>query len=179
MQGVARAEREAEEARRAKRAKRKPTAAADGSTLGNLESATEAELMAAVQDAEKKTTKKSKQAASDINPTVLAANANSAARMATMGVMGRFGGKKQKTYSWMTAGASGTSTPTKPAASATSSAANTPAHDRVRPQTKEKQFGAWDEDKDPGIQLRDVLPVLESDGMAPRAYIRGCERLES
>lgn len=181
MQRAVKAEKEAEEARRIKRAKRKPTTATDASTPLTVEAAIEAELMAAAQDAEKKTTKKErKQAESRISEAQQHQSANEAARMATANLMGsRFGGKKNKTYSWMKAGASGTSTPTRVAGSTTASVLTTTAQDRTQQQVKEKRFGTWDEDRDPGIQARDVLPVLETDGMAARAYIRGCERLET
>jgi hypothetical protein len=181
LRAAIRREKAEEELRLAKRVKRRAAAAAaaDGAAPGNLEATTEAELMAAVQDAEKKTTKKNKQAAAEVNPSVLAASVNSTARMAAGGFGGRFGGKKGKNYAWMSAGASGTSTPTKPATSTTSSAANTPAQDRARPQSKEKQFGNWDEDKGPLIQLRDIVAVLETDGQCPQSYVKACQNLDN
>ena len=175
MQRVAKAERAAEEARRLKRAKRLAAGNPTASASLDVEAA---EIMAAAQESEKKTTKKErKQAESKISEAQQHKHANEAVRMAVGG--GLLGGKKKKTYGWMNAGASGTSTPTRPApGSATPSTIGTPSQDKVRqPTVKQNQFGTWDEDKDPGIQLRDVLPVLESDGMAPRAYIRGCEKL--
>ena len=180
MQRVAKADRDAEEARRAKRAKRKLTANPDASTPSTAEAATEAELLAAAQDIEKKTSQKErKQAKTRLSEAQQHKSANDAARMAVSNIMGKsFGGKKQKNYSWMNTAASGTSTPTRPVGSATTSAAGTPAQDRTKQQAKEKRFGSWDEDRDPGIQVRDVVPVLETDGMAPRAYVRACEKLD-
>ena len=178
MQRVAKADREAEEARRAKRARRN---APNASTPQDIEAAAAAELLAVAADAEKKTTKKErKQAENRLSEAQQHKSANEAVRMAVGMGGGLLGGKKKKTYGWMNAGASGTSTPTRPVGSTTTSAAGTPSQDKTRQQTaKQKRFGTWDEDKDPGIQVRDVLPVLESDGMAPRAYIRGCERLDT
>jgi Transcription initiation factor TFIID component TAF4 family len=179
MQELAKADRQAEDARRAKRAKRNATGNPNDATP-SAETVAEAEILAAAQDSERKTTKKErKQAETRLSEAQQHKSANEAARMAFGGALaGRLGGKK-KNYSWMTAGASGTSTPTRPTGSATTSATNTPAQEKARSQAKEKRFGTWDEDKDPGIQLRDVLPVLETDAMAPRAYIRGCEKLEA
>ena len=100
--------------------------------------------------------------------------------MATSGLIGRMGGKQKKSYSWLQAGgAGGAQTPSKPTATSTStSAAATPSNDRAAAVSKEKGIGQWDEDKDPGIQLRDVLLVLENDGKAPKPYARGYSKPE-
>lgn len=181
MQRVAKADREAEEARRAKRARRNAAANPNGPNSLEAEAAAAAELLAAAQDAERKTSRKArKEAENKLSEAQQHKSANEAVRMAVGMGGGLLGGKKKKTYGWMNAGASGTSTPTRPVGSTTTSAAATPSQDKARQQTAKKNvFGTWDEDKDPGIQVRDVLPVLEQDGMAPRAYVRGCERLET
>ena len=182
MQRVAKADREAEEARRAKRARRNAAANPNAPNSLEAEAAAAAELLAAAQDAERKTSKKArKEAENKLSEAQQHKSANEAVRMAVGMGGGLLGGKKKKTYGWMNAGAaSGTSTPARPVSSTTTSAAATPSQDKARQQTAKKNvLGTWDEDKDPGIQVRDVLPVLEQDRMAPRAYVRGCERLET
>lgn len=141
--------------------------------------------MAAALDPEKKTTKKERKLAeSRFSEQQQHKSANEAARMAVSGLMGsRFGSKKQRTYDWMNAGKGGAAspalTPGRPSASASTSAAATPAPERPKAVLKDKPVGQWDEDKDPGIQARDVLLVLETDGRAPKSYVRGYSLLES
>ena len=103
--------------------------------------------------------------------------------MATSGLLGnKFGlGNKKKTYAWMNGG---TNTPKAPSS-------HTPTPTTVNPGSlvhlsgsksngsppiagaKGKQFGDWDEEKDPGIQARDILLVLETDSKATRALLKG------
>jgi Transcription initiation factor TFIID component TAF4 family len=179
FQKLVQAERAEEEARRAKRSKRKAAANPDAATTPDV-AAMEAAVAA---EANQKITKKAqKEIAGRLADKEQHKSANEAARMAVTGLMGnRFGSKKGKTYDWMNAGKSGTSTPHTPSrlpGSATASAVGTPSADRPRPQAKEKRFSAWDEDKDPGIQARDVLLVLETDGRAPKTYLKALNQLE-
>lgn len=128
-------------------------------------------------DSEKKVTKKDRKIQeSKFSEAQQHKSANETARLATSGALGgRFGlgGKKGKTYSWLSGGAGGSavSTPVKPTTSAGPSAAGTPASSRPTAAPL-KVLGQWDEEKDPGIQRRDVLLVLETDGKAPRSLQR-------
>jgi len=184
FQKVAQAERAAEEARRAKRAKRRAAATAEGPSAAAAADATAEAALAAVLDPERKTTKKERKLAeSKFSEQQQHKSANEAARMAVSGLLGgRFGSKRQKTYDWMNAGKGGGGspggTPGRPLASTSTSAAATPGAERPRPVPKDKQFGLWDEDRDPGIQARDVLLVLEDDGRAPRSFVRGYSLLD-
>ncbi|CEN62591.1 hypothetical protein ASPCAL09225 [Aspergillus calidoustus] len=97
------------------------------------------------------------------------------ARMATQTMMsgGMFG--KKKTYSWLNRGpaaGSGFSTPTRINNPPTPAAVSTEKTPRPgEPATvPSKQLGAWREDKEngAGIQVRDILFMLELDGRASR-----------
>jgi hypothetical protein len=97
------------------------------------------------------------------------------ARMATQTMMsgGMFG--KKKTYSWLNRGpaaGSGFSTPTRINNPPTPAAVSTDKTPRPgEPATvPSKQLGAWREDKEKGagIQVRDILFMLELDGRASR-----------
>ncbi|KAL4880898.1 hypothetical protein BJY04DRAFT_67984 [Aspergillus karnatakaensis] len=95
------------------------------------------------------------------------------ARMATQTMMsgGMFG--KKKTYSWLQRGpaaGSGFSTPTRPAPptpTATTEKTACPGEPATVPT---KRLGSWREDKEKGagIQVRDILFMLELDGRASR-----------
>lgn len=176
---VSQAERAAEEARRQKRTKRRNVDNTEG-TLGTAGAdATSDATVAAGLESEKKTTKKERKLQeSKFSEQQQHKSANEAARMAVSGLLGnRFGGKNKRTYDWMNAGKGGGAspavTPGKPVASGATSMAGTPAPERVRAVTKDKQLGQWDEEKDAKIQARDIFLVLESDGRASRSYVRG------
>jgi len=177
--------RKAEERRIAKRAKRKAAQNPDNAEAAAESEAADAALVAAIEAGEKKTTKKEKKALeAKFSEQMQRKSANEAARLATSTMFGRFGSKKNKSYSWMTGGAgTGASSPAVtpgklPAASAGPSAAGTPSSARAPVVPKQKTFGDWDEEKDSGIQARDVLLVLETDGKAPRSYVRGYSVLD-
>ena len=129
-------------------------------------------------DAEKRVTKKDRKIQeSKFSEAQQHKSANETARMATAGMLGgKFGlGGSKKKYSWLAGAAAGggstASTPVKSVTSAGPSAAGTPAPNR--PATAPlKMLGQWTEEKDPGIQARDVLLVLETDGKAPRSLQR-------
>jgi hypothetical protein len=173
MDKVLQEEKAAEAARRAKRAKRK--AAADAASQAAQTAAEEAAVAQASEP--KKVTKKQKNDGDKIHTQQAHQHqqANEAAKLAMSSMLG---GRKGKQYSWMTKGpGSGTTTPR---GLGPSSSVGTPKPaEPVKPVVKEKKFGAWDEDKDAGVQVRDVLLVLESDGRATRAYAKSCAMLDS
>jgi hypothetical protein len=71
--------------------------------------------------------------------------------------------------------------PTPARISAALAASNSSTPNGVRPAATLRggQFGDWDEDKEPGIQARDLLLVLETDGKAPRSLMKGYNVPES
>jgi hypothetical protein len=162
----------AEDARRAKRAKRK--AAADEAAEKERKAKEDDAVNKASAEEPKKSQKAAKVEQNKLREAQQHNTVNTAAQMALGGIM-----KKSKKYAWMAGGAaSGTSTPTKPGLGAGSSAASTPKPvEKPKPVTSQKLFSAWDEEKDPGIQARDVLSVLQIDGKASRAYTRGSATL--
>jgi hypothetical protein len=140
-------------------------------------------------DSDKKTSKKELKKAAEAKATEAQqhAHANETARLA-MGVGGgfMFGGKK-KTYSWMTA-ASGSSTPkgfgsrintavnnSSPGTPSGAASGNTSGGGAI---SVGKRFGEWREDKEKGegVQVRDVVHVLEEDRkedkVLQRAYMK-------
>ncbi|RMZ79036.1 hypothetical protein DV737_g3577, partial [Chaetothyriales sp. CBS 132003] len=149
-----------EESRRAKRAKRKGgTAGAAADTPGTPDVAA-MEAAVAAESTQKMTKKAQKEIAGRAAEQVAHASANEAARLAISGMMGsRFGGKKNRTYDWLTAGKSGSSTPTRGPSIAAGPLAGTP-------------------NKEPGIQVRDILLVLESDARAPKTYLKALEKIK-
>ncbi|KAI9368421.1 hypothetical protein BJX61DRAFT_220224 [Aspergillus egyptiacus] len=95
------------------------------------------------------------------------------ARMATQTMMsgGMFG--KKKTYSWLQRGpttGSGFSTPTRNIPPTPSASADKTARPGEPANIPTKQLGTWREDKEKGagIQVRDILFMLELDGRASR-----------
>jgi hypothetical protein len=173
MDKVMQEEKAAEAARRAKRAKRK--AAADAASQA---AQTAAEEAAVAQASEPKKVNKKQKNDGDKLRTQEAHQHQQANEAAKLAMSSMLGGRKGKQYSWMTKGpGSGTSTPR---GLGPSSSVGTPKPaEAVKPVLKEKMLGAWNEDKDPGVQVRDVLLVLESDGRATRAYTKGCAMLDS
>ena len=170
---IAQQERKAEEARLAKRARRSAASAPGGaSTPGVMTPGAPETPTATLMDSEKKITKKDRKLQeSKFSEAQQQKSANETARLATSGGMGaRLGKKKGKTYDWLNPGAAA-STPAKPTASAGPSASGTPASSRPAAAPL-KTLGQWDEDKDSGIQARDVLLVLETDGKAARSLQR-------
>ena len=180
FQRIAQAEQAEEEARKAKRAKRKSGNAA--SEISGTPDVAAMEAAVAAEANQKITKKAQKEIAGRAAEKEQHKSANEAARMAVTGLMGsRFGGKKNKSYDWLHAGKSGTSTPntlSRIPSSTAGSVLGTPSVDRIRAQPKEKRSVAWDEDKDPGIQVRDILLVLESDGRAPKTYLQALEKMK-
>lgn len=105
------------------------------------------------------------------------ASTNEAARMATASIFG----SKKKQYSWMTGagggggGGGGGALSRTPSAAATprSTSVSAPVKDKAPQTRKGPQIGQFDENSEPGIQIRDLLLVLESDGRAARSFVRG------
>ncbi|RMD42985.1 hypothetical protein DV735_g2109, partial [Chaetothyriales sp. CBS 134920] len=169
-----------EEARRAKRAKRKSGAAGSTTTdTAGKPDVAAMEAAVAAESSQKMTKKAQKEIAGRAAEQVAHASANEAARMAISGMMGsRFGSKKNRTYDWLTTGKSGSSTPTRVPSMTAGSVAGTPSAPRAQAPARENKVGPWDEDKEPGIQVRDVLLVLESDGRAPKTYLKALEKIK-
>ncbi|KAI1972068.1 hypothetical protein LOZ51_005240 [Ophidiomyces ophidiicola] len=131
-----------------------------------------------VPDSEKKTKKESKKSVSKANEPIQHRDVVQTARMATGGLTtSRFGGKK--TYSWLTnsdaTSASRTSfsnsSRTKGGAGSTLPGAGPPGtlSNGVRAPFG-RRLGEWREDKErgSGVQIRDILFMLEVDGKAAK-----------
>lgn len=165
----------AENARQAKRRKRNEATTAQENEAN---AAAEADVLAAAagDDGRKTTKKERKMAESKITEQQQHASTNEAARLATANLFGRFGNSKKKNYSWMTGGASKT-----PSAAATPTRSNSvaaPAREKQTPAQKGPQIGQFDEASEAGIQARDLLLVLESDGRAARSYVKAASLLD-
>lgn len=134
-------------------------------------------------ESEKKTTKKDKKLAeSKFTEAQQHKSANETAR----GALGSLIGKKGKSYSWMTGGTNTPKAASSPVPSPARIHSTTAASTSSAPQSSQPaaaprggQFGDWDEDKEPAIQARDVLLVLETDGKAPRSLMKGYNVPES
>lgn len=159
----------AEQARQAKRRKRNEIKTAQED---EAQAQAEADAVAAALDSEKKTTKKErKMAESRVSEQQQHASTNEAARMATANLLGRFGAGKKKNYSWMTGG--GSRTPSAaPTPTRSTSVAAVPK-DKAPQVQKGSQLGRFDENSDAGIQARDLLYVLGTDGRAARSFVKG------
>jgi len=133
-----------------------------------------AAIAAVAAENEKRTSKKDRKIAeSKMTEQQQHASTNEAARMATASLLGRFGNNKKKTYSWMAGGGAG-SRPQSAAATPTRAASTAePAKDKGPEIPKAAQFGQFDETAESGIQARDLLLVLESDGRAARSFVKG------
>lgn len=98
------------------------------------------------------------------------------ARMALSGG-GRsmFGAKKS--YSWLKPGgkASGFSSPSRPAPSTPTAGPEKSSAGEPTPNQPQRRLGIWreDQEKGAGIQVRDILFMLEADGRATRHVQRG------
>ncbi|RMZ75193.1 hypothetical protein DV738_g5597, partial [Chaetothyriales sp. CBS 135597] len=179
FQKLAQTERADEEARRAKRAKRKSGATGTATDTAGKPDVAAMEAAVAAESTQKMTKKAQKEIAGRAAEQVAHASANEAARMAISGMMGsRFGSKKNRTYDWLTTGKSGSSTPTRVPSMTAGSVVGTPSAPRAQAPARENKVGPWDEDKEPGIQVRDVLLVLESDGRAPKTYLKALEKIK-
>jgi Transcription initiation factor TFIID component TAF4 family len=181
---VSQTDRAAEDARLAKRARRSASANPEATRSGSISTSGALDITSmSPLEAEKKTTKKDKKLAeSKFTEAQQHKSANETAR----GALGSLIGKKGKSYSWMTGGtntpkAVSSPVPTPAKISAALAASNSSTPNGVRPATTPRggQFGDWDEDKEPSIQARDLLLVLETDGRAPRSLMKGYNVPES
>ncbi|KAJ5350746.1 Transcription initiation factor TFIID component TAF4 [Penicillium brevicompactum] len=83
----------------------------------------------------------------------------------------------KKSYSWLKSGGSGSgfSSPSRPTPSTPTAGPEKPSAGEPTPSTTQRRLGLWREDQDrgAGIQVRDVLFMLEADGRATRHVQRG------
>jgi hypothetical protein len=96
------------------------------------------------------------------------------ARMALSGRM--FGAKKS--YSWLKSGGpatSGFSSPSRPAPSTPTAGPEKPGSGESVPSQTHRRLGTWreDQEKGAGIQVRDVLFMLEADGRGTKHVQKG------
>ncbi|KAL1959464.1 hypothetical protein VTO42DRAFT_1909 [Malbranchea cinnamomea] len=163
-----------EDRRAAKRAKRNASTLA---AAGESTPATPAGERA--PEPERKITKKElKKAEARISDAVQHQQSIETARMATSGLASRFGGKK-KQYSWLT---SATSTPARPGLSTPNRPGSAPgvpaagaAAGTTGPRMPGRRLGEWTEAdrRAAGIQVRDILFMLEVDGLGKKPIQRG------
>ena len=184
LQKSALAQRAAEEERLAKRRRRAAAAAASGdsSTAGSVApdpSATGAGQRAPEPDPKKTGSKKEQRKKDEAKATEAQQHAatNKTMNMA-FGLSGAMGGKK---LSWMTGGASGGSSSfSRP--NATSANTKTPLKTTGLSGSSlpaGRKWGEFREDKETGagVQLRDLVSVLEDDGKEKRALARAYARM--
>jgi hypothetical protein len=97
------------------------------------------------------------------------------ARMALSGGGRMFGGKK--TYSWLKPGGKtgGFSSPSRPTPSTPTAGPEKTIAGESTPSLTQRRLGIWreDQEKGAGIQVRDILFMLEADGRATRHVQRG------
>jgi len=188
MRELARQEREWEEARLRKRQKRKDGIPDSGSAPSRANSIAPGTPGSVAPEGEKAPTKKEtkKQQAAKNAEANNHANQNLTSSMFA-GLGGKsslFGNKKKgKTYDWMNAARSGTSTPAKGGIGGKPSLGGGPAPQQgPQPLTTESRnrLGQWREDKEKGknIQLRDWVAVLEEDGRESQALQRAYIQLD-
>ena len=162
----------AEQARQAKRRKRNESKAE--AEKAATEAADEEAAQQAALDIEKKGTKKErKNEASKMTEREQHVNTNEAARLATANIFGRLASsKKKKEYSWMTGVGGGGSKPASGASTPARAAPAAPATPKQPEVKKGPRIGQFDEKSEPGIQARDLVLVLESDGKAARSFVK-------
>lgn len=170
----ARADREIEEARLRKRQKRlNPEAAQGGSRAGSAAPGTPGSGAAAETETKAPTKKELKKGAAAARLAEASSTASANQTLSTL--MGSFGRKKKKEYSWMQRPGSGTSTPRAGAGDASTpgggAGAKGPEKTNLTPDPRYPRLGTWREDKEKGknIQLRDWVVALELDGIEVRA----------
>jgi hypothetical protein len=182
-------DREAEEARLRKRQKRvNPESATGASRAGSMTPGTPGTV---APDPDKALTKKEQRELKKAGGGKggrggVGDTSTATANQTLQHLMGGFGGRKKgKQYSWMTAGTSGASTPTRLSTTdlpGTPGAASTRAT-QPPPLTIEgkQRLGTWREDGDKGkqIQLRDWITVMEIDGLELKAIQDAYIKLDS
>ncbi|KAL2759390.1 hypothetical protein ACRALDRAFT_1074298 [Sodiomyces alcalophilus JCM 7366] len=189
MREIARAEREREEARLRRRNARKEGTAEGGSTTSRAGSAAPGTPASTAGDGEKTITKKEQKRLDAMKKAEASSHANqNLTSREFLGMTrpgGLFGKKGGKSYSWMTGGGSGASTPKGglPGKGGTPSA-NSPAPGPAAltaDGSSHRRPGAWREDKEKGkdIQLRDWVAALEADGLEVEALQRAYMKLDT
>lgn len=195
LRDTARADRNLEEARLRKRLKRQNPDTAGGGTGSRAGSVAPGTPTTADADGKLLSKKELKRGAAAAK--LAEASSTASANQTLNAIMGGFGRKKGKSYSWMNAGAggggggggSGASTPrtslggdglSTPGAKGGAAA---PANDKPQQLTSENQknrLGMWRENGDQGknIQLRDWLAALEMDRIEVRAIQEAYTRLD-
>lgn len=184
----AKGDRDVEEARLRKRQKRlNPETAQTGSRAGSAAPGTPSagaapETETAAKAPSKKELKKGAAAAR------LAEASSTASTNQTLNtLMGGFGRKKKKEYSWLQKSGSGAGTPRASAGEASTSASGATtaakAHEKttLTPDPRYPRLGTWREDKEKGknIQLRDWVNALETDGIEGKAIQDAYLKLDS
>ncbi|KAL1842318.1 hypothetical protein VTJ49DRAFT_5599 [Mycothermus thermophilus] len=184
---VARVDRDVEEARLRKRQKRlNPEVPPAGSRAGSAapggpKDGAAPETETAAKAPTKKELKKSSKLAE--------ASSTASTNQTLSTLMGGFGRRKGKTYTWMQQGGAG-STPGTPkaaaagdagAAAADGGAQKAPEKTTLTADPRYPRLGTWREDKEKGkgIQLRDWVTALEMDGIEVRAIQDAYLRLDS
>jgi hypothetical protein len=176
VRDVAKTDRDVEEERLKKRQKRlNPEPAAGGSRAGSVAPGTPGsgaapETETAAKAPSKKELKKGAAAA-----RLAEASSTASANQTLSTLMGSFGRKKKKEYSWLQKPGSGASTPRASAADAAAAAAGAgakgPEKTTLTLDPRYPRLGTWREDKEKGkgVQLRDWVVALEMDGLEVRA----------
>lgn len=182
LQKGAQDERAAEEERLAKRRQRAAAkqAAEESSTAGTVApdaSATGAGQLAPMPDTKKPGTKKEQRKKDEAKATEAQQHAatNKTMNMA-LGLGGALGGRK---LAWMSGGTGGSSNFPRPGANQATKAAAKNAAPAGSSLPAGRKWGEFREDKEggAGIQLRDLVSVLENDGKDRRALIRAQARM--
>lgn len=178
-------ERDLEEARLRKRQKRlNPDAAQTGSRAGSIVPGTPGSVAPDGEAAKAPSKKELKKGAAAARLSEASSTAN--ANQTLSALMGSFGKKKKKEYSWMTSGsgpstprATGGQEPGTPGSAAGSKAQ--PEKATLTQDGKAPRLGTWREDKEKGksIQLRDWVTVLEMDGRDIKAVQEAYVKLDS
>lgn len=168
-----------EEARNSKRAKRDATAILEGQSnraesADMVASGTSTPIGEKAPSLEKKgLSKKEARKLADAKTSEAQQHQQSVetARLATSGMMsGRMFGTK-KSYAWLTRSRpSGFSAPSRPGFTTPGAGAEKAGRPGETPVVPSKRFGTWREDKEKGagIQVRDILFMLELDGRGAR-----------
>ncbi|KAK3320762.1 hypothetical protein B0T19DRAFT_247595 [Cercophora scortea] len=185
VRDAAKLDRQIEEARLKKRQKRmNPETATAGSRAGSVAPGTPG---GGAAPEESKAPSKKELKKGMVAARLAEASSTASANQTLNTLMGGFGGRKKgKQYSWMTAGGSGASTPSRmnsqdSAAVSVLPGGAKPVENTSLTQEGTKRLGTWREDSNKGqnIQLRDWVTVLEMDGADPRALQSAYMKLDS
>lgn len=174
VRDVAKTDRDVEEERLKKRQKRLNPEPAAGSRAGSVAPGTPGSGAAPEETAAKAPSKKElKKGAAAARLAEASSTASANQTLSTL--MGSFGRKKKKEYSWLQNPGSGASTPRAGAADGAAAAAGGgpkgPEKTTLTPDPRYPRLGTWREDKEKGknLQLRDWVVALEMDGLEVRA----------